>query len=91
MEIISSKDAVDLGIMDLDSFIRTMKEKNKSCFTSEDTSEKMTASYVTWRNEVVQFSLDNQGNLNRLLNSRELSLDDYPINRCNRTSIEERG
>ncbi|MDR7077112.1 cyclophilin family peptidyl-prolyl cis-trans isomerase [Neobacillus niacini] len=79
MEIVSSKEAVDLGIIDLESFSMAMKEKNHSCFTSEGSIEKMTASYVTCRNESVQFSLDHKGNVNRLLNGHILSLDDYPI------------
>ncbi|MEH7179987.1 hypothetical protein [Neobacillus vireti] len=79
MEIVSFRDGVDLGIMDLESFSKLVNEKNKSCFTFDDTAKKMTVSYVTWRNEIVKFTLDNQGNLNRLVNDGELTFADYPV------------
>jgi hypothetical protein len=79
MEIVSSKEALLMGIHDLESFITAMKEKNKACFTGEGLDEKKTASFVTWRNDLLQFSLDNKGTVNRLLNGQNLSFDDYKI------------
>lgn len=79
MEIVSSKDALVLGIHDLKEFITAMDEKNNTCFTSEGTHELTTASYMTWRNDLVQFSSDSHGNLDRKLNGQNISFVDYQI------------
>ncbi|TDL66606.1 hypothetical protein E2R56_21335 [Rhodococcus qingshengii] len=79
IEIVSSKEALVLGIHDLESFITAMKEKNKACFTGEGLDEKRTASFVTWRNDLLQFSLDKQGTVERFLNGQKYSFDNYPI------------
>jgi hypothetical protein len=79
IEIISSKEANELGIYDLLSFITNMEERNKTCFASDRSAEKINVSYLTWRNELLQFSLDNQGNVDRLLNGQSISFVDYQI------------
>lgn len=79
MEIISSKDAKELGIQDLESFITTMKYKNEKCFTGDVSEAKITSSYVTWRNEWLHIILDSQGNIKRFVNNLEHTLEDYQI------------
>ncbi|WP_238579281.1 hypothetical protein [Neobacillus niacini] len=80
MEIVSAKDALVWGIHDLETYITAMEVKNKSCFTSEGSVNKTTVSYITWRNDVIQFSLDNKGNKDRVLNGHSISFVDYQIN-----------
>jgi hypothetical protein len=79
MEAVSSKDANELGIHDLESFSTVMEKRNKTCFASDNSVEKLNVSYMTWRNECLQFSLDNQGNAARLLNGQSISFVDYQI------------
>ncbi|WP_419954157.1 hypothetical protein ACN6MT_28495 [Neobacillus niacini] len=80
MEIVSSKDADGLGINDLESFITAMNNKNENCFTGDISIGKITLSYVTRRNELLHFSLDNQGNSKRSVNNIEHSFEEYGIN-----------
>lgn len=79
IEIFSSKDANEAGIYDLETYMTAMKHKNEQCFTVNALNGKIVSSYITWRNEVLSISLDNQGNIERFVNGVKHSLEDYQI------------
>ncbi|GHI00086.1 hypothetical protein [Neobacillus kokaensis] len=83
MEAVSCKNALSLGIVSLDAFILAMKEKNQACFSHAcsltDSTDKLTAVYTTLCNDVIEFSVDRLGNIERLINGGKHSFSGYKI------------
>ncbi len=83
MEGISSRDAAELGIHDLESFSAVIKEKSNSGFTTANLNtghvEKVSVSYTSWRNDSLYFSMDRQGRCERFLDKQPVSFHDYKI------------
>lgn len=91
MEVVSSREAMNQGIHDFESFIAAMMEKNPSSFKKmgfiPEIVEKVIVSYHTFENDGMEFSLDNLGNVERYLNHKKYTFHGYQMNRFGSISM----
>lgn len=77
IEVVSCKDARDIGIYSLESFIAAVKEKNELSFITKSTVsegvEEVSVFYRTWRNDTIRFSVNKSGSCERVLNNKPFS------------------